>query len=76
MHPMQSILLCAALRYADGSPVLTGDVVTITNATYTVLRVVNGSDGKPWVVACRIEGRGDMEHGVFADTFRKHTPAR
>ena len=26
------------------------------------------------MVACRIEGCGEIEHGVFADTFRKHSP--
>ena len=65
---------CFALRYADGSPVKIGDVVKINNATCTVLRILNGNDGKPWIVACRIEGCGKIEHGVFADTFRKHSP--
>lgn len=64
---------CSALRYADGSLVTIGDVVKINNATCTVLRVLNDNDGKPWIVACRIEGCGEKEHGVFADTFRKHS---
>ena len=65
---------CSALSYADGSPVKIGDVVKINNATCTVLRMVPNEDGSPCMVACRIEGCGEIEHGVFADTFRKHSP--
>ncbi len=65
---------CSALRYADGSPVKIGDVVKINNATCTVLRMVPNEDDSPCMVACRIEGCGEIEHGVFADTFRKHSP--
>lgn len=64
----------SALRYADGSPVNAGDVVKINNATCTVLRILAGSDGNPWIVACHIEGCGEIEHGVFAATFQKHSP--
>jgi hypothetical protein len=69
-------LTCSALRYADGSLVNAGDKVEIHNATCTVLRILNGNDGKPWIVACRIEGCGEIEHGVFAATFRKHLPEK
>lgn len=65
---------CSALHYADGSLVTAGDVVKINNAICTVLRMVPNQDGSPGMVACRIEGCGEIEHGVFADTFRKHHP--
>ena len=64
----------SAVRYRSGQPVRAGDVIMIHDARCTARRIISDPHGRPYMIACKIYGCGEIDHGIYIECFQQRNP--